>query len=81
MWNIIPVAAAPLVFAWQAQHLGVLSVVCVAGGLSCFARFRRVPVAVAAGIAWQAQDFGVLSVVCVAGGLSCSLDRSLVFYG
>ena len=33
-------------FAWQGQHLGTLSVACVAGGISCSGVFRHVPVAV-----------------------------------
>ncbi len=41
-----PVAVSAAGFAWQGQHLGTLSVVCVAGGPLCSSVSRRVLVVV-----------------------------------
>ena len=40
-WRV-SVAVSGVGFAWPRQHLGTLSVVCVAGGLLCSGVFRRV---------------------------------------
>ena len=72
-WRVVACSGCSLcwICVWQTQHLGVLSVVCVAGVRVCYAVSRRVPVALSAGFAWQGQHFGVLSVVCVAGNHVC----------
>ena len=72
-WRVVACSGCSLcwICVWQVQHLGALSVVCVAGVRVCYAVSRRVPVALSARFVWQAQRLGVLSVVCVAGVRVC----------